>query len=167
MSQYAVVENGIITEKYDSIPTSWRNISGFNLMTDDERANLGFLPVQQSSITFDPVRQKLISNDVELDSSQKPYVNRVVEDTMSDSEYNTFLFNQSLSLLRNKRDALMLASDWAVLPDLATTKGQPWIDAWNVYRQKLRDITNNYKSNNTNFDPQSVVFPDKPFNSQP
>lgn len=43
---------------------------------------------------------------------------------------------------RKRRNALLAASDWAMLPDTQTDR-----DAWAVYRQSLRDV------------PQQVGFP--------
>ena len=162
MSQYVVVENGIITEKYDAIPENWRNVSAFNLLTDVERISFGFLSVRQSDIRFDPVRHKLISNEVELDEYQQPFINRVVEDIMTEEEYKNYKFNEALSILRNRRNSAISSSDWAVASDLVETKGDFWKNSWYSYRQQLRDITNGYKNNENIFDPDSIIFPSAP-----
>lgn len=55
------------------------------------------------------------------------------------------------SLVRQKRNRLLLASDWTQLPDApAASKAQ-----WAAYRQALRDITEQP-------DPFSVVWPSPP-----
>ena len=162
MSMYVVVENGQITERYDAIPENWRNISNFILMTDAERASFGFLPVKQSTVDDNPVRYTVISNDVKLDANGQPYVDRVVEPIMTDQQYQDYLYNEALSILRNKRDALLFACDWTMASDLVQLKGSDWQNAWSTYRQQLRDLTNNYKSGDTIFDPNTVVFPNVP-----
>ena len=162
MSQYVVVENGQITERYDAIPENWRNISKFVLMTDAERASFGFLPVRQSNVDDNPVRYRVVSNDVQLDGNGQPYVNRVVEQIITDQQYQEYLFNEALSILRNKRDSLLFASDWTMAQDLVQLKGAEWKSSWSTYRQQLRDLTDTYKNSQTIFDPNNVVFPNIP-----
>ena len=162
MAQYAVVENGQVTELYDHIPSSWRNISGLDLMTDAERESVGFFVVTQSSVQYDPRRDNLITNEVALDENGRPYMNLAVEPKMSSSEWNTFKINEALDILRMKRNSLLSNCDWTMAPDLVTLYGQTWVDNWKTYRQQLRDLTNTYKNTTTIFDPESVIFPSKP-----
>ena len=56
-----------------------------------------------------------------------------------------------LERLRNRRDALIAACDWRVVPD-ASWDVQPWVE----YRQALRDLP----ANTT--DPRMAVWPDAP-----
>ncbi len=53
--------------------------------------------------------------------------------------------------MRIHRDALLVASDWALLPDAPTDK-----TAWQEYRQALRDFPKTWKPSAT------VNFPEKP-----
>lgn len=53
--------------------------------------------------------------------------------------------------VRKERDRLLKESDWTQLPDVNVDK-----DAWVVYRQALRDITENAE------DSYNVIFPEKP-----
>lgn len=46
---------------------------------------------------------------------------------------------QSIEDVRVMRDSLLAASDWTQLPDAPLTDAQK--DDWRVYRQSLRDIT--------------------------
>jgi len=56
-----------------------------------------------------------------------------------------------LIAIRNKRDQLLIASDWTQLPDVPlTTKA-----AWAIYRQALRDITSQP-------DPFNITWPTPP-----
>jgi len=58
----------------------------------------------------------------------------------------------ALQNLRNERDRLLVETDWTQLPDVPeTTK-----NAWQTYRQELRDITKTYQSID------NVVWPTKP-----
>ena len=62
-----------------------------------------------------------------------------------------------LEILRLKRDALLIASDWTQVNDspLSDTKKAEW----STYRQELRDLPSSHQST-TNFD--DVVFPTQP-----
>jgi hypothetical protein len=42
--RYAYVEDGVILNGPDNLPSSWNNISGFNLMPQEELIKLGWLP---------------------------------------------------------------------------------------------------------------------------
>jgi hypothetical protein len=62
-----------------------------------------------------------------------------------------------LEILRLKRDALLVESDWTQVNDspLSDTKKAEWA----TYRQELRDLPSSHQST-TNFD--DVVFPTQP-----
>jgi hypothetical protein len=56
--------------------------------------------------------------------------------------------------VEQRRNILLKETDWTVLPDSPFTKEQQKV--WKIYRQALRDITDQEGY------PDSVVFPDKP-----
>lgn len=56
--------------------------------------------------------------------------------------------------IRRKRDDLLTKSDWTQLPDADVDK-----QAWAIYRQALRDITDTYSSAQ---DKSEIVWPTKP-----
>lgn len=62
--------------------------------------------------------------------------------------------------VRGMRDSLLTESDLYVMPDRWMTYTQDEQNAWAVYRQKLRSITNDF------IDPKEVVWPTKPFVEQ-
>ena len=64
-------------------------------------------------------------------------------------------FNTKIKDLRIRRNGLLADTDWTVLPD------SPIADKtdWQIYRQKLRDITNGLE---TIEDVEAVEFPTKP-----
>ncbi len=159
MSKYAVITGNKIEELYDDIPKNWRNISGFNLLSDKERSDLGFVSVKQSSIIYDPVRHNLISNNVEIDTNGEPFVNIVVTDKITEEEFIKFKVNESIDILRNIRNGLLNSSDWAMTVDNVEQRGDTWKNSWASYRKQLRDITDQYISVTEPFDPYSVVFP--------
>lgn len=56
--------------------------------------------------------------------------------------------------IRSNRNALLVQSDWCVLPD--TPLSPELLQAMKEYRQKLRDITKDFEN------PDDVVFPINP-----
>lgn len=50
------------------------------------------------------------------------------------AQYN--LTNIQWDMIRNKRNSLLVKSDWTQLPDAPVD-----VEAWSTYRQALRDIT--------------------------
>jgi len=59
--------------------------------------------------------------------------------------------------LRAKRNKALADSDWTQLPDVGFNAAER--NAWMIYRQALRDITNNIE---TAEQAKSIVFPSKP-----
>jgi hypothetical protein len=58
-----------------------------------------------------------------------------------------------LTIVREQRNALLAASDWAALPDVPMSVERR--EAWATYRQALRDITEQA-------DPFNIVWPQAP-----
>jgi hypothetical protein len=58
---------------------------------------------------------------------------------------------KALNAIRDKRNTLLAISDWTQMPDVALTTKETWA----VYRQGLRDITNQT-------DPFNIVWPTAP-----
>ena len=71
--------------------------------------------------------------------------------------WNNGAFDRAMADLRQKRDALLKASDWEVI--MAKEKGTTLSAGFKTYRQALRDITNGLT---TVADVEAVVFPEKP-----
>jgi len=66
-------------------------------------------------------------------------------------------FDMAMEDLRAKRNKLLADTDYTVLQDSTYTDEQ--VAEWVIYRQALRDITNNLT---TVADVEAVVFPTKP-----
>lgn len=66
-------------------------------------------------------------------------------------------FDMAIADLRAKRNKLLANTDYTVLQDSTYTDEQ--VAEWVIYRQALRDITNNLT---TVADVEAVVFPTKP-----
>jgi len=71
--------------------------------------------------------------------------------------WNNGAFDRAMTDLRQKRDALLKASDWEVI--MAKEKGTTLSAGFKTYRQALRDITENLT---TVEQVQAVEFPTKP-----
>lgn len=71
-----------------------------------------------------------------------------------ESTYQAALIEEAWRLVRQKRDALLLATDYAIMPDYPLTEAQK--GEVTAYRQALRDIPDTYAS------PDAVEWPAKP-----
>jgi hypothetical protein len=103
--------------------------------------------------------KKVIKSDGMITFVNEAFLGSVIEegDTVEDIEKpsrpdptNEEIAEQNLASLRNIRNNILAESDWMANSDVAMT------DEWRVYRQALRDITDNYTSL------EDVVWPDKP-----
>ena len=59
---------------------------------------------------------------------------------------NSEIEARKLELLRDMRDGMLETSDWVVIKEREEGGTVSNFAAWKEYRQKLRDITNTYKS---------------------
>lgn len=70
---------------------------------------------------------------------------------------------EPMRVLREIRDWYLGNSDWTQLQDIRAIRGQEWCDAWDEYRQRLRDMpdtSNPYFDENGNI--TGVAFPALP-----
>jgi 2-succinyl-5-enolpyruvyl-6-hydroxy-3-cyclohexene-1-carboxylate synthase len=164
MAQYALVKDGVITNLYDSVPRFCGNeISGFDLLSDAEREECGFFKVQQPDLSaYDPSVHIIVSQTHKM-TNGKPVFEFKYEDKYSAEELLNLKKERFWNDVRGNRDALLAASDWAMMPDVVASKGQEWYTAWSTYRQALRDIVRD----ETQFDthdgvPTMDIFPSEP-----
>jgi len=71
----------------------------------------------------------------------------------ADVEDRPYTEAEAMNALRTERNLRLVNSDYTQLPDVNLTDAQ--VDAWRVYRQELRDITENIVWNVT-------TWPSKP-----
>jgi hypothetical protein len=62
-----------------------------------------------------------------------------------------FDLEAEVQAIRMRRNQMLISCDWTQLPDTTADK-----DAWSLYRQQLRDLTNDIS------DPSDVVWPTPP-----
>jgi hypothetical protein len=70
----------------------------------------------------------------------------------SDAVDQPFTEEQALDGVRAVRNDKLVASDWTQLPDVSLSPEQ--VEAWRVYRQQLRDITDGLQWDVTTWPPQ-------------
>ena len=71
----------------------------------------------------------------------------------NDQEWENGAFDRSIKDLRQKRNELLIETDWMANSDVTMT------DAWKTYRQALRDLTNGL---DTADKVKSVTWPTEP-----
>lgn len=142
MANYVVIENGEITEKYDLLPKSWRNISNFNFLSRDERKALGWLDVVKDHVTVNPDHTKYYLSDPVYIIQENSVTERVTLEEW-DLETQERIKAQDKAVAKNSvryhRDLILTETDWTQMLDspISTEEKQ----AWQVFRQSLRDIT--------------------------
>jgi len=72
-----------------------------------------------------------------------------------EAAWNAGAFDRAINNLRQRRNALLSASDWTILPDSPVQDKY----VWQSYRQSLRDLTEGLS---TVEQVNSIVFPVKP-----
>lgn len=132
--RYAFVENNVIVKGPTSVPKSWKNITGFHLMSDAELKLHGWLPWNFIEISVDSDEvygQSIIEITadavVETQTKRKKTADELAEESRQKAEN-----------VREKRNGLLANSDWTQLSDAPLTTEQK--TAWTLYRQVLRDI---------------------------
>jgi hypothetical protein len=150
--RYALVENGQVIEKNRELPRNWKNISNFYLMDVNEIKMYGWYPY--TFVESTPFENSVIDGSylvVEDDAVVEYQTRRQKTQDELDNEIKA-----AWDDIRTRRNMLLLDSDWTQLSDsplLVELKEQ-----WMIYRQELRDITN--QSN-----PFDVVWPIEPPNA--
>ena len=141
MANYATVKDGEITGKYDELPASTENISGFNLLADDEEMlnSLGWYTIQKTVVPYDPSLQ-YVREYFYTFSDNKVYEVPQLGNHVPLSVVEKF--NIALDELRKERDRRLAISDWTQLADVQAVHDTEWISAWTTYRQELRNIPN-------------------------
>ena len=90
-------------------------------------------------------------NGIQVELTEAEIAARAAEE----AAWNAGAFDRAMADLRQRRDAMLKSCDWVMMSD------SPIADktSWEIYRQSLRDITNNL----TNVDDvNNVTWPTKP-----
>ena len=81
----------------------------------------------------------------------------IAQRQQDETAWNNGAFDRAMADLRQRRNALLSASDWTQLPDTTLTTAEK--TSWMNYRSELRNITNGLT---TVDEVNSVAFPIKP-----
>ena len=92
-------------------------------------------------------------NGIQVPLTPEEIAQRQAEETA----WNNGAFDRAMADLRQKRDALLKASDWEVI--MAKEKGTTLSAGFKTYRQDLRDITEGVS---TLEDVNNITWPTKP-----
>jgi hypothetical protein len=145
---YCLVENNAIVDGPRALPSSWRNVSGLNWLSNDELRALGWLPVR---IDEGAVDEKFSGSVFVINPNEVVEVKLWVKYT---AEEKAEIDAQKAAAVRRERNAKLTECDWTQLND--TPLDNPTKVEWTTYRQALRDITAQ-----AGF-PHNVVWPVKP-----
>lgn len=151
---HAEIYNGTVVRIWSSLPSAWGNVSGFNLLTADQLADLAWCGASGSS--FVPV--------VEAASPSVCRCCNLVEGPTYTFDAATLTAQQvwtvtpksdadAWSCLRGQRNNKLRMTDWTQLADSPLTAAQR--AEYAQYRQALRDIT-------LQPDPHNLIWPTEP-----
>ena len=150
--KYVEIENGSVIKVWNMLPGAWRNISGFQVLSDSQLSNLAwaghpecsFLPLVEDSY---PNQDKRFWNI--LGPNYEVRSNDVLQTWTVTSKTDEECW-EAVRLSRNQR---LLKCDWTQLSDspLTVEKKAEYVQ----YRQALRDIT-------LQPDPKNIIWPTEP-----
>lgn len=150
---YVLIENGTVIEGPRMLPENWRNISGLNLLNNEQILSYGWYPYVFVPYKDDMSTKVVIQPLIEITENEYIEWQQVRDKTPEEIAADTESKWQSV---RAQRNIYLQQSDWTQLGDVTFT---PDVDiAWKQYRKKLREITN-FTS------PDSVIWPDMPLTS--
>jgi len=163
---FALVKNGEVVQT-GNLPTCTENISGLNLLTMEELAVLGWLPLEIIAPVIDYDTQRAVGEQFEI-LSDKVIQTTIIEYIPQEELDVKFVTRKNLLLesIRAKRDSLLLASDFTQLSDTPYNINKK---VWAEYRQQLRELPTNFESNfeiyGFNFDSYFPISPENPPNT--
>lgn len=169
MTKWAVVENGIITEYYDTIPICWKNISNIDLLESqtDFMNSLGWYLVQDITQPLKP-NQTYGEISWSFDEPNKVVIkNTSIVDNITTEEDPSIKFvierESFMNALRQQRTRMISDCDWTQLKDIIDSKTPEWQKSWADYRQALRNLPEIYETNYPNeVDFQNIAWPNAP-----
>jgi hypothetical protein len=162
MANYVYIENNQIVEYHDKLPKNWKHISGLDLMTPEQRLDLGWYWVENISDVHDSETQYIAGYTYDILTDKVVQTPQIISYTEEELAQRTLeRINSTMAELRSQRDQRLTESDWTQTLDIVELKGEEWRTAWKVYRQELRDLPSVYENTELT-DLQSVVWPTPP-----
>lgn len=162
MANWVYIEAGEIKEYRDTLPKSWKNISGLDKASLSQLKTLGWLPVEDIPVTVDQDNFEVDGIDYTIESDkvkQRVRVKPLPNPKKAERQENKK--NEFFKALRQERNRRLTECDWTQLADVQGLRNKSWRDGWNQYRQALRDLPQTYRDTTT-FDLSSVEWPASP-----
>ena len=149
MANWVHVENNEITGQYDLLPNNWKNISGLNLAADDLPflKSAGWYPVAKENESYNNLTHYVSGYNYEIREDDVLESIILTEWQSQPVEEFSTLKYRFIEELRKKRNEMLASSDWTQLQDVQTSFDESTKNKWIVYRQKLRDIIEEYSEN--------------------
>jgi hypothetical protein len=159
MANYATVENGFITGRYDLLPESTESVSGLHLLANDEEMlnSLGWYTVQKVTVSYDAELQYITDYLYHVSDNKVYETPQIASYVLPTAEEK---FNATLIEVRAERDKRLALSDWTQLADVQQVHDTLWVTAWASYRQELRDLPNRCISGEINI--YAITWPIEP-----
>jgi predicted metal-dependent hydrolase len=155
MANWVYVENNEVVEQHDLLPKNWKNISGLNLAVNDLPflKSVGWYSVTKQHELYDESTHYISDYDYEIRENDVLEIITLTErEPVPEEEF----FNKKyrfIEELRNRRNKLLIDSDWSQLQDVQNKFDEITKNKWIIYRQSLRDIVQVYSENEiTNID---------------
>jgi hypothetical protein len=148
--RYALVVNNKIKEGPKNLPKSWENISGFDLINDQQLKEFGWLPWVFIETTIQP--DQVYDTPIITIEADRIVETQTVRDKTPEELAEEL--KQKQDSIRGERNQLLQDTDWVIIKSIEA--GVSNLAQWKAYRQALRDITAQ-----PGF-PNNVTWPTKP-----
>lgn len=164
MANYAVIENNNIVGLYDFVPLFWNNMSNFQSLEKDAPEffrSIGWRKIiKKDKPNLEPW-QKYSDPIYKIENDEVVEEYTIIDQYTDLTHLNAVKKQNVLNYIREKRNRLLIESDWTMFNDVVKNKPVEWVTAWENYRQTLRDMPSVYESLDVTeyFD---VQFPEKP-----
>jgi hypothetical protein len=146
---YILVENGQIIGRPTQLPKNWANVSNFYLLDNQTLKEYGWYPYRFEAAQIGE-NQVYDGSDFIVEENEVVEYQKVRNKTQQEIQEET---EGMWRAVRDRRNELLLECDWTQLPDSPLTNLKQ--TEWQIYRQALRDITNQS-------DPFSINWPTEP-----
>lgn len=159
MANWAYVKNNQIVETHYQLPRNWKNVSGLNMLQNDlvTLETLGWYPVIKQHQEFDSAAYQINGYLHTFNNKQVIETLDIIELSI-DPNYIQQQKNNFLIDLRNQRNKLLQESDWTQLVDTNNLLSDSEKQMWVTYRQQLRDLPEQYLTNDV-ISLSDVVWP--------
>ncbi len=147
--KYARVENNKVVDHNRDLPKTWKNVSNFHLFDTDFLKEYGWYPFR--FVEAPDMNNSVISGSY-FEINEDEVVEYQTRRPKTEEEIQEEI-EQKWRGIRERRNRLLFECDWTQLSD--SPLGEDKREAWKMYRQELRDITN-YAS------PDEVIWPIEP-----